>query len=443
MRKRSNRLTSTYSAYYRAEATQEDAYLTHVGRGTPCGEYLRRFWHPVELDSEVGDFPVAVRILGEDLILFRDMSGNLGLLERACRHRSTSLEFGRICDHGIQCAYHGWHFDVDGTILNAPTEAADSKIKSRMFQGAYPVQEHMGLIFAYMGPPEERPALPIFDHYLRPGKRCVCYKEPSPCNWLQVRENEMDPMHIVFLHTRIAGVQFSEVYGEIPEVDFVETPMGASAIATRRYKDFVYTRTNDMVLPNISRVPAIDDAEGETICDVRAGFTGWVVPVDDTNTLSFGWSEFEEELPHPERDALIDRRARAGHDQQDFFVGQSGAPSYQQRQRAPGDWDCWTSQGLIVVHGRENLGASDRGVAMWRRLIREGIKAVEKGADPKGVVREPSVVVPTYAHNTVKQVPRAATVEEDRKLLSEFGRDITDKVMSGEVRPTYTSGQNE
>ena len=134
---------------------------------------------------------------------------------------------------------------------------------------------------------------------------------------------------------------------------------------------------------------------------------------------------------------MIDRRARAGHDQQDFFIGQSGAPSYQKRQQAPGDWDCWTSQGDIVVHGRENLGASDRAVAMWRRLIREGIKAVESGVDPKGVVRERDVVIPTYAHNTVKRVPRAATPEGDRKLLLEFGRDITNKVMYGEVRPTY------
>ena len=224
MRKRSNRLTSPYNAYSRIAANREDAYLTHVDRGTPCGEYLRRFWHPIELASEVREFPVAVRILGEDLVLFRDLGGSLGLLERACCHRSTSLEFGRIRERGIQCPYHGWHFDVDGTILDAPTEAADSKIKSRMFQGAYLVREHMGLIFAYMGPPEKEPEFPIFDHYLRPAKRCVCNKEPSPCNWLQVRENEMDPMHIVFLHTLIAGVQFSNVFGEIPELHFVETP---------------------------------------------------------------------------------------------------------------------------------------------------------------------------------------------------------------------------
>ncbi len=164
---------------------QEDAELTHVEPGTPCGEYLRRFWHPVAMASQLGDLPVAIRILGEDLVVFRDLSGRVGLLHKHCAHRSASLEYGRIEERGIRCCYHGWQFDVDGTILETPAEPENSPIREKFCQGAYPVHEFKGLIFAYMGPPADRPSFPYLDTLDLADHDLVPYSIHSPCNWLQ------------------------------------------------------------------------------------------------------------------------------------------------------------------------------------------------------------------------------------------------------------------
>ena len=131
--------------------------------GTPCGEYLRRYWQPVAMAEELGALPMVVRVLGEDLVLFRDGSGRPGLLHRHCAHRGASLEYGIVAERGIICCYHGWHYDVDGTILRAGSEPPDSPVCRNVVQGAYPVHEHHGLLFAWLGPPEERPSFPVFD----------------------------------------------------------------------------------------------------------------------------------------------------------------------------------------------------------------------------------------------------------------------------------------
>ncbi len=158
-------LNVPYGAYLHNEVPSEDAELTHVGPGTPGGEWFRRFWHPVAISDELKDLPVAVRILGEDLVVFRDRSGQVGLLELHCSHRGTSLEFGQIEERGIRCCYHAWLYDVDGKILETPGEPAESTLKDRLCHGAYPTHEYNGLVFAYMGPPEKRPEFPVFDTY--------------------------------------------------------------------------------------------------------------------------------------------------------------------------------------------------------------------------------------------------------------------------------------
>src|SRR5690606_27475866 len=126
-----------------------------------CGEYLRRFWQPIALSSELKDLPVRRRVMGEDLVVFRDLGGRVGVLELHCCHRNASLEFGKICDRGIRCAYHGWQYDVDGTLLDTPGEPAHSQIKHKLCQGAYPTHEFEGLVFVYMGPPDLRPEFPF------------------------------------------------------------------------------------------------------------------------------------------------------------------------------------------------------------------------------------------------------------------------------------------
>ena len=186
-----------------------DQELTQVGPDTLCGEYLRRFWQPVILSSELGDLPKTVRILGEDLVLFRTKKGEIGLLDKHCCHRGTSLEYGIITDEGISCCYHGWHYAVDGTILETPNDPK-SRIKDELRSTAYPTHEFKNIIFAYMGPPKTVPEFPLLDTLVDPETDYIPYSLLYPCNWLQVLENTQDPVHSVFLHARVSGVQFHE-----------------------------------------------------------------------------------------------------------------------------------------------------------------------------------------------------------------------------------------
>src|SRR5262249_24934094 len=137
------------------------------------------------------------------------------------------LEFGLISERGIRCCYHGWLFDVDGTILETPGEPATSTLKNRLCHGAYPTLERHGIVFAYMGPPEEKPPFPEYDSFKRSGYRLMPGPKYSyPCNWLQIVENATDPVHTAFLHTIVSGAQFTDEFGKLPELDFSETPIG-------------------------------------------------------------------------------------------------------------------------------------------------------------------------------------------------------------------------
>ncbi|CAN0531798.1 unnamed protein product, partial [Laminaria digitata] len=154
-----------YLGHERRDVPPEDAELSLVGPGTPCGEYMRRYWQPVAMTSEVTDLPLAVRVFGEDLVLFRDGSGRYGLLNRHCSHRGASLEYGIVMEQGLSCCYHGWTYDVDGTVLDTPGEPEGSPLKDEIVHGAYPAVEFRGLVFAYMGPADAMPAFPYFDTY--------------------------------------------------------------------------------------------------------------------------------------------------------------------------------------------------------------------------------------------------------------------------------------
>src|SRR5688500_17309411 len=231
-----------YSGYQNHPPQGDDPLLTRVGPGTPGGEYLRRYWHPFMLASELADLPVALKLLGEDLVVFRDKSGRLGLLHKHCAHRGASLEFGIIADRGIRCCYHGWHFDVDGTILDTPAEPPTSRIKHNFCQGAYHVREEHGLLFAYMGPPESVPDFPYYDTFSDTSSTVAPFKLPLPCNWVQIVENAADPIHNAFLHAIVSGQQFSPAFKVLPVLDFVETPLGFLSMATRKVGDFVFIR---------------------------------------------------------------------------------------------------------------------------------------------------------------------------------------------------------
>ena len=430
---RSKVVKQTHGAWLRADVTAFDEELCRTGRGTPCGEYLRRFWQPVVIAAELGKLPRAIRILGEDLVVFRDGSGNHGLLERRCVHRGTSLEYGKVVERGIRCCYHGWQFDVDGRILDTPGEPAGSNVRHRICQGAYPLREWRGLLFAYMGPPGEQPPFPEFDAFERPQSQGRLWTRESPCNWLQVRENEMDPIHLTFLHTRLFGVQFTPVYGDIPSMEWMETGHGLVYATVRRQGENLYLRTNDMILPNVVRVAGIDDGEGETLFDRRGSSLNWVVPVDDTHSMTIGWSDIDKDHAVPGNNAYIDRQLASGaYAVGAADVGQTGEPSYEQRQRAPGDWDAWVSQGAITVHGREHLATTDRGVTLYRKLLRRSVRALARGRRPKELDIGDDGPVFTMCHNTVARLPPRNDPAEEQALRIAFGREVTDRLLAGE-----------
>ncbi|MDB5967349.1 MAG: Rieske [2Fe-2S] protein, partial [Polaromonas sp.] len=278
-----------YSGYHNRPVPNDDSFLTSVGAGTPGGEYLRRYWHPFLLASELNDLPLAVRLLGEDLVAFRDKSGRLGLLHRNCAHRGASLEFGIIGERGIRCCYHGWHFDVDGTILDTPAEPPSSRIKSNFCQGAYPVREWCGLLFAYLGPVDTVPDFPMYDTVDHPGEnQVVPFRMNLPCNWVQIVENGADPIHNAYLHAIVAGQQFSPAFKVLPQLDFPETPMGFLSMATRKVGDFVFVRASDIMLPNVGQFPnGANEANRESV-GVRPFLTRWAVAVDDHHSFYIG-----------------------------------------------------------------------------------------------------------------------------------------------------------
>jgi nitrite reductase/ring-hydroxylating ferredoxin subunit len=423
MSERVSFLNTAYAAYHHRGRPPADEELTRVGPGTPCGEYLRRFWQPVIQSGELRDLPRRLRILGEDLVAFRDRSGAVGLLELHCPHRGTSLEFGLISEKGIRCCYHGWLFDVDGTILETPGEPTDSTLKDRLFHGAYPVREYKGLVFAYMGPPDKQPEFPILDTFDLPGYRLVA-RAPTlwECNWLQVKENSMDPAHLAFLHALPGSEGFTEDLGALGEWDWMETPAGMVYIDTRRQGDRVWVRVADFIPPNIHQFPPNADPMAKRTSINRPMATTWAVPLDDTHTMQIGYY-----------------RARDGQQpRQGAGFGQDASRSHEERQRVPGDYDAQVSiHGGMARHRLEHLASTDRGVTMLRNLVRRGIRAVQNGEDPALIGARNGTGMATFSHDRViAGIPPAASPEEDSRLLREVARNVvTEMVKTASEEP--------
>ena len=422
-------LNAPYSAYLHRDVPAEDAELTHVGPGTPGGEYLRSFWQPVAFSAELRDLPRAVRILGEDLVVFRDGSGRVGLVEMHCSHRGTSLEYGRIERRGIRCCYHGWLYDVDGKILETPTEPQNSTLRDRLFHGAYPVTEHAGLVFAFMGSPQRQqlPQLPRYDFYSLPGYRVVpAGRAVLPCNWLQIKENIMDPFHTVFLHA-IITVQFAAWHAEAPELAWSDSPIGTVAVASRRIGDYIWTRVNDFILPNIHQFATdIDTDHPEQFAVEGPWETKWGVPIDDTHTMIMRLLHVKESamsgMSPSEQAHGIDQMIAAAN------IGEQPDPAtpYEETQRHPGDYEAQVSQRPIAIHALERLGATDRGITMLRKTLRRGIREVAAGSVPQDQAMEPSEVIETYAHQQLVRIPRKGSADEDRAVLQRVARHVAE-----------------
>jgi phenylpropionate dioxygenase-like ring-hydroxylating dioxygenase large terminal subunit len=402
-----------FDGYRRREVPRPDPELTEVGPATPCGEYLRRFWQPVAFARDLTETPLRVRILGEDLVVFRDRGGRVGVLHLHCAHRGTSLEFGIPLERGLRCCYHGWVYDVDGRCLETPGEPAGSRLKERIWQGAYPTHEFAGLVFAYLGPPDRRPAFPVYDSYEVPGYTLMpAAKFTLPCNWLQVKDNSMDPVHTAFLHALSSGYQFTPAFGAVPELDWKLTDAGMVYLATRRVGDLVWVRVCDFMPPNVHQFTREIEEASEPKPASRPVIIRWAVPNDDTHTTNFELAQVD-----PAWGLTHEQVSRPG-------FGQSDDRSYGERQRFPADFDAQSSQRTVAVHALENLASTDRGVIMLRRILREGIRAVARGRDPYGTKWPEGKAIPTFTQDIVLRVPPAPGAEADRKLLRATGRSV-------------------
>lgn len=373
-------MTVATTAYNQPAPTVFDE-LTRVGRGTPMGELLRRYWHPVGLSGDATETPRQVRVLGEDLILFRDGAGRPGLLHPRCAHRGASLYYGRVEEDGIRCCYHGWKFAVDGACLEQPCEPDQGAATcGKVRQPHYPVQERYGLIFAYMGPPEKQPVLPRYDvlENLNPGEFIEADDSSIgsggpvivPCNWLQHYENVMDPFHVPILHGSFSGNQFIAKMALMPRVTFEYTERGVRSIQLRDLDNGVHRRITEAVLPTV-RAVASPRAEVDGPCSLL----GWVLPIDDTSFRIYSAGRVSEV------GALAKIRSH--------FNGKLWHElTEEEHQQFPGDYEAQVSQGDITWHSHENLTSTDQGVSMLRRVYRRQLAALEAGQEPMGVAFE-------------------------------------------------------
>jgi nitrite reductase/ring-hydroxylating ferredoxin subunit len=378
------------TAYGRGPQASNDT-LVRVGPGTPCGEYMRRFWQPVARSADATPRPRKVRLLGEDLILFRDGAGKPGLLYPRCMHRGTTLYYGHVEERGIRCCYHGWLFDVEGNCLEQPCEPEGGIARANHRQPWYPVQERYGLVFAYMGPPDRMPLLPKFDiledigadeELVSSGGPGLGYGDSRmngradyvPYNWLQVFENIMDPFHVYVLHSTFSGAQFAEGFKVMPTVKFEDHPLGTVYHAYRDLPDGrSMVRTSVAMLPHLAAVPSVAMEPGHS----RNVF--WHLPIDDANFIHFT--------------VTVRKKGAGGGRNFGIPLTPDGRAwldlTEEEHQDYPGDFEAQWGQGEITFHSEEHLVRSDIGIGMLRRKLLEQIKLVQDGGDPIGVTFTP------------------------------------------------------
>jgi 5,5'-dehydrodivanillate O-demethylase oxygenase subunit len=355
---------------------EENEILTRVGPGTPGGELLRRYWYPISVVGEVTEEKPTkfVRLLGEDLVLFRDKQGRVGLLADHCSHRGASLLYGRAEERGIACAYHGWLYDIEGNCLACPAEPEGSRLHLTVRHKAYPVQKFIGLYWSYLGP-RPAPLIPKYDVWVRrDGKRKIVVYPLLDANWFQAMENSVDPAHLQILHqdTAMRGrTPVNTTRGftdDIERFEFYEVPYG---IMKRRYYKRGVVDEHPLIFPNILR-------QGDAT-QIR-------VPMDDTHTLSYfvhfipggngggDGEEGPEVLYLPSFKDPPNGLHPFTHFRTDLVLAQ--------------DHMVWETPGPVAARTRERLATSDRGIVMLREIMMREIHKVEQGLDPIGVIRD-------------------------------------------------------
>ncbi len=356
---------------------QENARLTQVGPGTPMGNLLRRYWQPIATlpDLEREDV-LPVRILGENLVLYRTERGEMGLIQERCPHRSASLAFGIPDEEGIRCPYHGWYFNAEGRCLDQPyeeTENPEGRFKDKIHIQAYPVQPLGGLVWAYMGPPEKQPLLTRFDTIADESLNRNIGVTHLPCNFLQCMENSMDPVHFEWLHANLINY-VAERAGKEPYM----FPARHKRIAFDRFQYGIYKRR---LLEGEDPETAPDWQLGHPVLFPNILNTGGSlqirVPIDDTNTLHYLYRTSPRRDGEPAKVEVADVpwQHPNGRHVVETVVGT--------------DMMAWITQGPVSPRNLEHLGVSDRGIIMYRQALSDAIDAVERGEDPPGIVRNP------------------------------------------------------
>jgi nitrite reductase/ring-hydroxylating ferredoxin subunit len=376
---------------------EENELLTRTGPGTPMGEVMRRYWLPALLADELPAPdcpPVRVRLLGEDLVAFRDSDGRVGLLDEYCAHRRASLFFGRNEECGLRCIYHGWKYDVEGRIVDTPVEPENSMIRHHVRQTAYPCREVNGVVYTYMGPPAKVPPLPNLPCIALPAEQvAIGSKMLNECNWLQALEGDCDSTHSAYLHRRTDGrAEVARSRMNRPTTDVEVTTWGVRGATLYPYDESTnHVRTNVFVLPCVGNVPVGRTIDGP----MNLIHTIWQVPCDDETVWRFdfvldrsgpldlsyrqGYRHSREEvdpdfrkLHNRANNYLIDR------EKQRLGLVYSGLDAGFHVQDA-----CVTeSMGPVTDRSREHLGIGDRQIAAMRQLLLQTIHDVQQGEDP-------------------------------------------------------------
>ena len=408
---------------------EENELLTQTGPGTPAGELLRRYWQPACLSEELkpGGAPLPVKLLAEDLVVFRDEQGRVGVLDIHCSHRGADLSYGRLEDGGLRCIYHGWLYDVCGKVLEQPGEPNGGDNRHTIRQPAYPCREVAGVVFAYLGPGEP-PLLPNYEFLQVPDSHRFVSKIYHECSYLQSNEGNIDPVHLSFLHRQLRdnerdnrrGVAGSEASPNAlysadlaPRIDVELTDFGVRIFTVRSLEnDKIYFRTSNFIMPNFSSFPGQTAPDGYSV--------NWHVPIDDASHWKYV-IVFNRKRPLDKESVRRDRNELTS----DYRMKRNRLNRYMQdRETMKAQWfsgmgyhfqaqDACVNEGAGAIQDRtkEHLVTSDKAIVAARKLLLQGIRDVREGRDPLHVVRDPSAN--NFAHIAVisEVAPKSADVK--------------------------------
>ncbi len=387
-------------------SAEENERLTRVGPGTPMGDVFRRYWLPAFLSSELPEpdgAPLRIKLLGEELIAFRDSSGAIGLVDAFCPHRRAPMFFGRNEECGLRCVYHGWKFDRDGTCVDMPSEPADSLFKTKVTIAAYPVWEGGGLAWAYLGPRDVQPPLPDFEFVRAPSTHRFVSKTFEDCNYLQALEGGLDSSHATIMHNmKIGDRSFLADYERlVPQINVERTAYGYNYTGIRKLDAQQWVRLYHFIMPVTQIRGRIQDP---TIPNLFPTINGhfWV-PLDDEHTATYNFMyAYDPARPvTPEYAAYVEQYTGRGPEHMDparpFHLRQNLANDYwidrtlQKTSTMTGipgvntqDVALQEGMGPIVDRTREHLGTTDRAIIVLRQMLLEATRDVEDGRSPRG-----------------------------------------------------------